>query len=160
QDAEMIDKQVRALIEYHVHLRNLRRAKVPLLGIPFAPVNLFLALWTWHGTQRSVVRRELYRLGWYRKLYDTHPLHGGLEGDDADGAVWLPRLPAGPSVPAPEAPGAGELPGSPEGQVDDVAAADRGAGQLGEATVPGAPSAGAAQHLTDSQRPGPRPVGA
>jgi Zonular occludens toxin (Zot) len=122
QDAEMIDRQVRALIEYHVILRNLKRAKVPLLGIPFAPVNMFLALWTWHGTHRAVVRREVFRLGWQRRLYDTHQTHHGLDGQAPDDVVWLPR-PAPESVRAPAAQRADDVPDA-HGQVGDTGRLD------------------------------------
>jgi hypothetical protein len=38
-----------------------------------------------------VMRRELFRLDWRRKLYDTHQLLHGVD-DDADGAaIWLPQ---------------------------------------------------------------------
>lgn len=93
QDADMLDKQVRCLFEYHVHLRNLRKAR--LLGvIPFVPFNLFLGIWTWFATgSRQVVNRECYVLGWQRKLYDTHQLAFGA--DVEDDVIWLPRpLPA------------------------------------------------------------------
>jgi zona occludens toxin len=93
QDAEMIDKQVRSLIEYHVHLRNLKKAKVLFGLLPASPVNLFLAVWTWHGIRGKPVKRELYRLSWHRRLYDTFQTHHGLEADgptDELAAVWLP----------------------------------------------------------------------
>ena len=51
QDVENIDRQVRSLGEYVVTLRNLRRAK--WAGIPMSPVNLFLAVWRWHGPASS-----------------------------------------------------------------------------------------------------------
>lgn len=89
QDAEMIDKQVRVLIEYEVHLRNLRRAR--LFGlVPFSPVNLFLAVWTWHAMRGSAVRRELFPLSWHKRLYSTGQIHGVVAGEGGD-AVWLPR---------------------------------------------------------------------
>jgi hypothetical protein len=92
QDAEMLDKQVRALFEYHVHLRNLRRVK--LLGLPILPVNLFLALWTWHGMPtRAVVKREVFRLSWHRKLYDTFEIVNDLAADGAADTITLPIAP-------------------------------------------------------------------
>jgi zona occludens toxin len=133
QDAEMIDRQVRSLIEYHVILRNLKRAKVPVLGIPFAPVNMFLALWTWHGTHRAVVRREVFRLAWPKRLYDTHQTHHGLTGEDDPSAVWLPREPAPEPVRPPAAERAGdEL--AEQGEQPD----DQGRPQPGQSGVGGA----------------------
>jgi len=90
QQADLLDKQVRSLFEYHVQLRNLRKMKVG--GLPVSPVNLFLAVWTWHSAQRVVVRRELFGLNGTRKLYDTFATSHGLDEDGGDATViWLPR---------------------------------------------------------------------
>lgn len=89
QDINNIDRQVRALFEYHVTLRNLRRMKV--LGVPVSPVNFFLAVWQWHAASSAVVKREAYRLNYAAKLYDTHGLAADLAEDD--GAIWLPAAP-------------------------------------------------------------------
>jgi zona occludens toxin (predicted ATPase) len=94
QDAEMIDKQVRNLFEYHVHLKNLRRFKV--LGIPIFPFNLFMAVTQWAHAQRAIVSRESYRL--HRKvarLYDTMATSHGLDDDPAL-LIMLPVVPDGP----------------------------------------------------------------
>ena len=88
QDAEMIDKQVRALFEYHAQLRNLR--KVKLLGIPIVPCNLFLAVWTWHAARGLIVRRETFLLGWWKGLYSTMATHGGLDDEPDRPRLTLP----------------------------------------------------------------------
>lgn len=88
QDANNIDRQVRALFEYHVHLRNLKKMKVA--GVPVSPMNLFLAIWKWHAAKGAVVKREAYRLNWTKGLYDTM----GMYGENArtpDDVLWLPR---------------------------------------------------------------------
>jgi zona occludens toxin len=132
QDAEMIDKQVRVLVEYQVHLRNLRRAR--LFGlIPFSPVNLFLAIWTWHGMRGKPVKRKPYLLNWARKLYDTKQIHGQA-GDDDAGVVWLPMeapaaaAGAGASATVPGAAGAASeqphVTGAPSPYVDVVSSAN------------------------------------
>lgn len=92
QDAEMIDKQVRTLFEYHVSLRNLRKAKV--MGfIPLTPFNTFLAIWRWHSSANVITKRELYTLTWRKTLYDTmatsHGLASGADGQ-APHLTWLP----------------------------------------------------------------------
>lgn len=114
QDAEMIDRQVRALAEYLVSLRNLRRAK--FAGVPIAPVNLFLAIWRWHAIGSTVVKRECFPLGSARHLYDTFQTSHGLEADDDD-AVWLPRLPekrpAGPATGGDPSGACGGMPADP-----------------------------------------------
>lgn len=92
QHPEMIDKQVRNLVEYNVHLRNLRKAKWG--GIPVVPFNLFLAVWCWHSANRVVVKREVFPLTWRRRLYDTNATSHGLDADGQDGFLWLPSPPA------------------------------------------------------------------
>jgi hypothetical protein len=93
QHAEMIDKQVRNLCEYVVYLRNLKKASWG--GVRLFPINLFLAVTTWHAAQRVVVKRELFRLTWRKDLYDTNATSHGLIGDDAEGGViWLPSTPS------------------------------------------------------------------
>jgi hypothetical protein len=118
QSVEMLDKQVRILFEYHVHLRNLRKAR--FAGLPISPINLFLAVTTWHAAKRTVVRREVFPLSWHKNIYDSMEsfatrVTGDQEDDDT---IWLPRSlaelssepdarPAGPrgtSAPAARAP--------------------------------------------------------
>jgi adenosyl cobinamide kinase/adenosyl cobinamide phosphate guanylyltransferase len=101
QDANNIDRQVRALFEYHVQLRNLKKMKVA--GIPVSPINFFLAIWKWHAAKGAVVKREAYRLNWTKGLYDTM----GMYGENAhtpDDVIRLPR-PAALHAPAGNAPG-------------------------------------------------------
>lgn len=101
QDANNIDRQVRALFEYHVHLRNLKKMKVA--GVPVSPINVFLAIWKWHAAKGTVVKREAYRLNWTKGLYDTM----GMYGENArtpDDVLWLPR-PAALHAPTGTAPG-------------------------------------------------------
>lgn len=137
QDAEMIDKQVRRLFEYHVHLRNLAKAKV--LGVRVVPGNLFLAIWTWHATgTQVVVKREAFRLGWPKNLYETRQLTHGLADDDGD-ALWLPLEP-GAIAPgsAWRGPGA-ELPAvhsAPEGAPPVVAVPSSGEAALSVGDTP------------------------
>jgi hypothetical protein len=111
QQAEMIDKQVRGLFEYHVHLRNLRKAR--FMGLPLSPVNLFLSVWTWHAATRVVVKREVYPLTWRKKLYSTTATFADLDGEDAAAAsIVLPCPPA-------------DRPASTDGATRSVAAAAR-----------------------------------
>lgn len=91
QHGDMIDKQVRNLVEYNVFLRNLKKAR--LFGIPFFPVNLFLSVWCWHSANRVVIKRQLRRLSWVRSLYDTNATSHGLGGADALDVTWLPSPP-------------------------------------------------------------------
>ena len=91
QHADMIDKQVRNLVEYNVFLRNLKKAR--LLGIQLFPVNLFLSVWCWHSANRVVIKRQVRRCSWVRKLYDTNATSHGLGGAEALDALWLPSPP-------------------------------------------------------------------
>ncbi len=93
QYAESVDRQVRALAEYEITLRNLKRAR--FFGVPVSPVNLFLALWFWNGHHRLLHKREMYRLD--RKLaslYETLAVHDAEIADPTDGPplVTLPVL--------------------------------------------------------------------
>ena len=120
QDAEMLDKQVRRNFEYHIHLRNLRKAR--FWGLPLSPVNLFLAITTWHAATRVVIKREVFPLSWRKGLYDTNATFGGLVGTGAaDDALWLPCPPAErPPDGSTRAPARGDRP-------PDVSAPDEGA---------------------------------
>lgn len=92
QDAEMIDKQVRRNFEYHTQLRNLKKARYA--GVPISPINMFLAVTTWHAATRVVVKREVFPLSWRKNLYDTNATFGGLEGETDRDALWLPCPPS------------------------------------------------------------------
>jgi len=98
QDLEMLDKQVRVNYEQHTHVRNLRRARI--YGVPICPVNFFVATTVWHskrgGAQPIVLRRETYRLGWWKDLYDTHQAAREFAADDPN-AIYLPRTSVRPS---------------------------------------------------------------
>jgi hypothetical protein len=93
QDEANLDRQVRSLFEYHVHLKNLRRYK--LFGLfPIVPVPLFVAVTTWHDNEKSRLGVESFLLN--RKLagcYDTTATSHGLVHDDQD-SIWLGGRPA------------------------------------------------------------------
>lgn len=93
QDADMIDKQVRALAEYIAYGRNLKKAKWG--GVRIFPVNLFLVVVCWHASQRVVVERKVFRLvKWIARLYNHEATFGGLIVDDAEGgAIPFPSPP-------------------------------------------------------------------
>lgn len=112
QDAAQLDNQVRRNFEYHTHLKNLRRLKVPLLGLPLAPFNVFVAVTVWHDSKGSVVSRDVFRLNrriarWYSTTATSH----GLEYDDPN-AIWLGRtqMPSGTAGSAASEPQAAAAP--------------------------------------------------
>ena len=92
QHPEMIDKQVRNLVEYNVFMRNLKKARWG--GIPIFPINLFLSVWCWHSANRVVIKRQMMRLGWEKNLYDTNALSHGEGGGEGRRLIWLPSPPA------------------------------------------------------------------
>lgn len=79
QHIDSVDKQVRDRIEYHVRLRNFKKAKIA--GIPLSPVDLFLAVHTWNGgssSRRHVSKREWFMLDSRADLYKTRGLRKPL----------------------------------------------------------------------------------
>ena len=88
QDEANLDRQVRGLFEYHVHQKNLKKYK--LLGIiRIVPVNVFVAVTTWHDNEKSKLGVETFLLN--KKLarcYDTTATSHGL-AMDAEDAILL-----------------------------------------------------------------------
>jgi hypothetical protein len=118
QRGNNIDVQVRALAEYRILLRNLRRVKV--WGVPILPFNLFLALWTWEGGTGDLVKREAYLLNKrVAGMYDTMATSHGLEDDEFE-PIWLPLAPAEEGIgrPFPQPDDGGDRP------LDDAVSSD------------------------------------
>lgn len=91
QRAESIDNQIRALAEYRIFLRNLKRVKVA--GVPIVPFNFFVAIWTWESIANEVVKRETYPLRKKKaRLYNSLAL---AEAGDLMPAnpIWMPHDP-------------------------------------------------------------------
>lgn len=96
QRAESIDNQIRALAEYRIFLRNLKRVKVA--GIPIFPFNFFVAIWTWESIANEVVKRETYPLRKKKaRLYNSLAL---AEAGDLmpDNPIWMPYEAASPAT--------------------------------------------------------------
>lgn len=125
QQPEMLDKQVRDLFEYSIVLRNLRKARY--MGVPITlGATIFLAIWSWWAAgKRIVLRREVFRRGWTKNLYNT--MSGvGLDTALQDGGLVLPSPPASrPARPSPAAlaAGSGAAPTSLPGGVSTRGAA-------------------------------------
>jgi len=72
---EMIDAQIRPLIEIDRRLRNMKNVKIPFLGIPISPIPLFLTIDRYAGISAGagvIAGRRLYVLhAQYKNLYDT-----------------------------------------------------------------------------------------
>jgi zona occludens toxin len=172
QYIEMIDKQVRALVEYRVRLRNLRRMKVA--GISVLPFNCFAAITELEGGTRGqapIVKRDFYRLN--RRvagIYDTHALSAV---DARDDVIVLPRQagaapPGRPAQPdlVPHRPGGALRPTAPlADDLDDLPTLDEARAQRAAAAVGHSPldaQAGALDAPGAAQPPdsAPAPSGA
>lgn len=72
---QMIDKQIRPLVEIETRFRNLKNIRIPFLPIPLSPVNAFFAVrfYAGHGPGSGMVHnRGLYFLDLrVARLYDT-----------------------------------------------------------------------------------------
>lgn len=100
QDEKRLDTQVRNNFEHHVHLKNLRRVKIPLVPIYPIPFNFFVAITTWHDSDKTRIGAETYLLSkriaaCYDSLAtpaDDHDIPGGtiLLGGVAPLAVLPP----------------------------------------------------------------------
>lgn len=89
QDDANLDSQVRRNFEDHIHLKNMKAYKIPLIGIRPFPVNVFAAVRTWHDRDRTKLGVEVFLLS--KKvagIYDTMATSHGLEWDAPD-AIWL-----------------------------------------------------------------------
>jgi hypothetical protein len=104
QDLASLDRQVRDRLTYHITLRNLKQFKVA--GIPIIPFNFFIAVWQWHAAGKAIVKREMYRLDWRAKLYDTMDLGTFASLLNPADVIRLPTPPSPPSSEPPAPPSA------------------------------------------------------
>lgn len=104
QHADNTDAGGRRICQTEVRMVNWKKiAKIPIFGMEFLPVPLFLALHFPTNLPPQVAdkakpnRRELFPLGWWKKLYDTHELFGEdlveLIDDPTTWGLWLPSSP-------------------------------------------------------------------
>lgn len=72
---QMIDKQIRPLVELETRFRNLKNVQIPFLPVPLSPVNLFLGVrfYAGNGPGAGLVHGRFLRLLDLRlaRLYDT-----------------------------------------------------------------------------------------
>jgi len=108
QHRDNVDAAVRRVATFETKCLNWKQmTRVPIIGVSPLPTPIFLAQ-TYRINQAKNISAsdrmygEMYRLGWFRKLYDTFEDFDGGVGDDPD-ALWLPHLPAplDPDEPAP-----------------------------------------------------------
>lgn len=110
---ENIDKQIRSYVEIESRFRNLRKFRVPLLGIPLSPIPCFLIVRRYAGLgpgSGSIHSKDLY---WFDKgaarLYDTLErfgesdlensyTHQGIHPDDLQTVDSVPADPPSRSL--------------------------------------------------------------
>lgn len=77
---DMIDAQIRPLCEYESRFRNLQKLNIPVIGLPFSPIPLFLVIRRYAGLgpgASAVASRDLYPLPlWAAQLYDSLEVFG------------------------------------------------------------------------------------
>lgn len=99
---DMIDSQIRHLIEYESRYRNLQKVKFPILGFPLSPIPAFLVITRYAGLgagASAVHSRELFPLPlWAARLYDTARVFARGQFDSS-GADPEPRLCGSPPSP-------------------------------------------------------------
>lgn len=93
QHQEMLDTNVRRLVEWEIRLRDLRRARA--YGVP-VPLPFSVAHWFW-ATMKAPQRTQTFRPRQAHGLYDTTATLHGVSAAQPDGAIILPR-PASPAA--------------------------------------------------------------
>lgn len=72
---EMVDSQIRPLIEYEARFRNLQKLRIPIIGLPLSPFPAFLIVYRYAGLgpgASNVVKKDIAPLPmWAAKLYDS-----------------------------------------------------------------------------------------
>jgi len=105
QHADNTDAGARRICQNEVRMVNWKKvATLPLLGFEFLPVPLFLALTYPTNLPPQIAsrsrprRREMFPLGWWKRIYDTHELFGETliesEDDPTSWGLWLPSDPS------------------------------------------------------------------
>lgn len=108
---EMIDSQIRPLVEYESRFRNLKKVNFPLVPIPLSPFNLFLVITRYAGLSAgsgSVFSREVFPLPkWAADMYDSCLLFSSENWNNSNspllcGSPPLPPLGGGSGSPLPK----------------------------------------------------------
>lgn len=110
QDSEMVDKQLRGTTSSEVHLRNLQKVTIPLLGIPMARKPTFIAVYYWHeGAKKGKpIDRDYYgldvQIANHYKSNHRFSRRAGEEGRmhmmfDYDGSMTGQSVPFDPEIP-------------------------------------------------------------
>jgi hypothetical protein len=104
QHADNTDAGARRICQNEIRMVNWKQvATLPVLGVEWLPVPVFLAMTFPTNLPAAVAdrskakRREVFLLGWWKRLYDTHELFGQALVEDVDDpttwGLWLPSSP-------------------------------------------------------------------
>jgi hypothetical protein len=104
QHADNTDAGARRICQNEIKLVNWKKvATLPVTGGEWLPVPVFLAQTFPTNLPPNIMRkekpkrRELFALGWWKRLYDTHELFGETLVEDPDDpltwGLWLPSPP-------------------------------------------------------------------
>lgn len=79
QNVDAIDTQIRYLAEFHTSIRNLRKMRIPILGLPLSPWPMFLCVRCYAGKgPGSGVRESVNLIPFFPTIasfYDSMQLH-------------------------------------------------------------------------------------
>lgn len=97
---EMIDSQIRPLIEYESRFRNLKRVSLPLIPISMSPINMFLVVTRYAGLSAGsgeIFSRDVFPLPtWAAKLYDSCEIFSAENWNKSSEPMLCGRPPALP----------------------------------------------------------------
>lgn len=72
---DMVDSQIRPLIEFEARFRNLQRVRVPVIGCPVSPIPAFMIVYRYAGLgagASNICKKEIAPLPlWAARLYDS-----------------------------------------------------------------------------------------
>jgi len=88
---DMVDSQIRPLIEFEARFRNLQRVRIPILGLPLSPIPAFLIVYRYAGLgagASNVVKKDIAPLPlWAARLYDSLQVFSRDEWGNSSAAV-------------------------------------------------------------------------
>lgn len=72
---DMVDSQIRPLIEFEARFRNLQKVRIPIMGLPLSPIPAFAIVYRYAGLgpgSSNVVKKDIAPLPiWAARLYDS-----------------------------------------------------------------------------------------
>ena len=85
---DMIDSQIRPLIEFEARFRNLQRVRIPVVGLPLCPFPCFAIVYRYAGLgpgASNVAKKDIAPLPlWAARLYDSLQVFGRDQWGSSD----------------------------------------------------------------------------